>query len=370
VAEAVGEVLNFQKKSPLSEDILTRETLSGIIRAIENVIMKSRTEKSTSRVDVDGSSFFRILTFYDTLLSETIRRNEATFCWDVIKNLGFFSEHVSIVGLDEGTSSPLYKIVDSIFESISNHSLLKCLKPIGISDAHFLSESKLKILQGIFKNGFTFVPKNPIWDFKNLDRNAIILDFIQKRDPRDFHYVRCQVESCFAQLEDIKTMGMMRDERIRVDCMRLINLISNNILVYSLTNTCGNRVGSDDTECTSHYDRRMIIRFIGYLNSCLDENTLGTILESYSSLIRFAEMDTPLISKLDIFKRFPWGGILSRIVLFGREPFNLDLLGVIVEQFLESKECVRRLINNELSVNRDMPGICAIEHAKIGRAHV
>jgi hypothetical protein len=180
----------------------------------------------------------------------------------------------------------------------------------------------------------------------------VIRDSIQKVSTSGFYHVRYKINDFIDQLGQIGG--------VEVDTSSLIELISNNFLIYSSLNPCECR-GDDKEGCTSHYDEGRIIEFIVCLDKYLSDSALEIILKSYSSLLKLSEIEKSPVSKVEIFKRFPLKRFLLLISSSKEFLSMFNLLKVVIEQFLESKECVRRLINNELLINENKIDIDNIE---------
>jgi hypothetical protein len=256
-----------------------------------------------------------------------------------------FLKYVSKSKMDINDACIFVKLVDMSYCMIDGIGSLKYSEFTNAIDRLSLFETKLTAIDSVLD-----IKDGCLKDVDNLFKCSgefsenVTQDSIQKVSTVGFYHVRYKINNFIDKLGRIGG--------VEIDTSSLIELISNNFLIYSFLNPCECR-GDCRGECTSHYDKGRVIEFIGCLDKYLSDSTLEIILKSYSSLLRLSEIDEGLVSKVEIFERFPLRKLLLLISSSKESSSVFKPFNVVIEQFLESKECVRRLINNELLINRN-----------------
>jgi hypothetical protein len=294
--------------------------------------------------------FSKMLHFYRTFLSEVKKRNVENE--DITKNLIIFLKHVLKAGIGVNDVDSIFELIDMIYCSINKTSFMRYSNFVGMANHPFLFEIRLALIRSISRFDIQSVANNEhlkgvvsLFEGSKKVNENIIKDFIQKRCICGFYSVRYEIDEFINQLRSFKDT--------EVD-LSLIELTSNNFLVYSLSNPCECEEEDDKKRCVSHYSGETVAEFIGCLGRFLGGDTIRVILKSYSSLLKLAEIDKSLVSKMEILEKFPLKTILSLISTAGEDGLHLfELFRVVIEQFLESKDYIRRLINNELLANEN-----------------
>jgi hypothetical protein len=320
--------------------------------------LRDPTFYTENLVEIKTPHLSKILRFYYSLFGEV--KDRGVDNKDIGRDLMIFLKSLSKSDMNINDTRIFAKLVDMTYCMINGVSFVEYSKFTDMIDHFLLFGTGIAITDGISNlNNQNIIEDECLRNAVNQLRCSgvinenIIQDFTQKMSVGGFCYVRYRIDGFINQL------GFLGD--VGVDIF-LIELISNNFLIYSFLNPCV--CGKDDGErCISHYDKRRIVEFIDCLDKYLSSNTLNITLKSYSSLLKLSEVDESLVSKMEIFKRFPLKKLLSLISSSKEFLSMFKLFKVVIEQFLESKECVRRLINNELLVNKDRLDINNVEAA-------
>jgi hypothetical protein len=288
----------------------------------------------------------RVLRFYCLLFSKI--RERSINGKDIARDLMIFLKHVSKVDMNVDDMCVFLRLVDIGYCVANNINLVEYSEFINTTDHSFLPEIRSAVvcaisnlnIQSIIEDEYLRGVINPFKYNGKICEN-VIQDFIKKISASGFYYVKQEINGFINQLRSVR--GGEAEPF-------LIELISNNLLIYSHSGPCGCRKGNKG-RCVSHFNKETIAGFVSCLAECLSKNTLKVTLKSYCSLLKLVEVDEGMFSKVEIFKGFPLKMFLSLISSSGELLSTFKVFKVVIGLFLESKECVRRLINNELLIS-------------------
>jgi hypothetical protein len=318
-------------------------TDGGNMTGITFFELKDPTFYTKKGVEIQTPYLSKILRFYYSLFGEIKERGTGNE--DIARNLMVFLKYVSKGKMDINDTRIFVELVDMGYCIINGVKSVKYSRFINMIDHSSPFETGLAIIDSILDiKDECLKGAGKSSKYSGKCNENVIRDSIQKVSTIGFYHVRYKINDFISQLRCM--------EDVEVDTSSLIELISNNFLIYSFLNPC--ECGGDGRgECTLHYDKGRIVEFIDCLDKYLNDSTLEITLKSYSSLLKLSEMEKSPVSRVEIFKRFPLKKLLLLISSSKEFLSMFNLLKVVIEQFLESKECVRRLINNELLINKN-----------------